>query len=101
VPLKLRVLHSKNGDGHLSRSGRSCWSALADILERRRYELSAVEVFEVGKPWSEADGDIREAIDFCTFLRAANAATRADQNSRNRCRAKRVIIITGRAAWRS
>src|SRR5215468_7732227 len=39
----------------------------ADILERRRYELSAVEVFEVGKSWSEADGDIREAIDFCTF----------------------------------
>src|SRR4051812_32662526 len=40
---------------------------VADILERRRYELSAVEVFEVGKPWSEADGDIREAIDFCRF----------------------------------
>jgi RHH-type proline utilization regulon transcriptional repressor/proline dehydrogenase/delta 1-pyrroline-5-carboxylate dehydrogenase len=39
----------------------------ADILERRRYELSAVEVFEVGKPWSEADADIREAIDFCNF----------------------------------
>src|SRR6478672_7725984 len=39
----------------------------ADILERRRYELSAVEVFEVGKPWAEADGDIREAIDFCRF----------------------------------
>src|SRR6516225_3894874 len=39
----------------------------ADILGRRRYELSAVEVFEVGKPWSEADADIREAIDFCTF----------------------------------
>jgi RHH-type proline utilization regulon transcriptional repressor/proline dehydrogenase/delta 1-pyrroline-5-carboxylate dehydrogenase len=39
----------------------------ADILERRRFELSAVEVFEVGKPWNEADADIREAIDFCTF----------------------------------
>ena len=39
----------------------------AEILERRRYELSAVEVLEVGKSWSEADGDIREAIDFCTF----------------------------------
>src|SRR5216117_707190 len=39
----------------------------AAILERRRYELSAVEVFEVGKPWAEADGDIREAIDFCRF----------------------------------
>src|SRR5436190_10524234 len=39
----------------------------ADIMERRRYDLSAVEVFEVGKPWSEADADIREAIDFCRF----------------------------------
>ncbi len=37
------------------------------ILERRRFELSALEVFEVGKPWAEADGDIREAIDFCLF----------------------------------
>src|SRR6266496_1850273 len=39
----------------------------ADIMERRRYELSAIEVFEVAKPWAEADADIREAIDFCTF----------------------------------
>src|SRR6266513_1834165 len=39
----------------------------ADIMERKRYELSAVEVFEVGKPWNEADGDIRKAIDFCRF----------------------------------
>jgi RHH-type proline utilization regulon transcriptional repressor/proline dehydrogenase/delta 1-pyrroline-5-carboxylate dehydrogenase len=39
----------------------------ADILDRRRYELSALEVFEVGKPWSEADADLREAIDFCRF----------------------------------
>ncbi|HEU0274503.1 MAG TPA: L-glutamate gamma-semialdehyde dehydrogenase [Candidatus Udaeobacter sp.] len=39
----------------------------ADILERRRFELSALEVFEVGKPWAQADGDIAEAIDFCTF----------------------------------
>src|SRR5260370_5053954 len=39
----------------------------AAIMDRRRYELSAVEVFEVGKPWAEADGDIREAIDFCRF----------------------------------
>jgi RHH-type proline utilization regulon transcriptional repressor/proline dehydrogenase/delta 1-pyrroline-5-carboxylate dehydrogenase len=39
----------------------------AGILDRRRYELSALEVFEVGKPWAEADGDIREAIDFCHF----------------------------------
>ena len=40
---------------------------VAEILERRRFELSALEVFEVGKPWAEADGDIREAIDFLIF----------------------------------
>jgi RHH-type transcriptional regulator, proline utilization regulon repressor / proline dehydrogenase / delta 1-pyrroline-5-carboxylate dehydrogenase len=39
----------------------------AAIMDRRRFELSALEVFEVGKPWAEADGDIREAIDFCLF----------------------------------
>src|SRR5438132_454847 len=39
----------------------------ADIMHRRCYELSALEVFEVGKPWSEADADVREAIDFCRF----------------------------------
>jgi RHH-type proline utilization regulon transcriptional repressor/proline dehydrogenase/delta 1-pyrroline-5-carboxylate dehydrogenase len=39
----------------------------AAIMERRRFDLSAVEVFEVGKPWEEADGDIREAMDFCLF----------------------------------
>src|SRR5207248_11704957 len=33
----------------------------AAIMERRRFELAALEVFEVGKPWTEADGDIREA----------------------------------------
>jgi RHH-type proline utilization regulon transcriptional repressor/proline dehydrogenase/delta 1-pyrroline-5-carboxylate dehydrogenase len=36
-------------------------------MDRRRYELSALEVFEVGKAWAEADGDIREAMDFCLF----------------------------------
>jgi RHH-type transcriptional regulator, proline utilization regulon repressor / proline dehydrogenase / delta 1-pyrroline-5-carboxylate dehydrogenase len=39
----------------------------ADIMQRRRYQLSALEVFEVGKAWAEADGDIREAMDFCLF----------------------------------
>ncbi len=39
----------------------------ADIMHRRRFELSALEVFEVGKAWAEADGDIREAMDFCQF----------------------------------
>ncbi|HEY2140290.1 MAG TPA: proline dehydrogenase family protein, partial [Chthoniobacterales bacterium] len=43
---------------------------VATIMDRRRFELSALEVFEVGKPWAEADGDIREAIDFLLFYAA-------------------------------
>ncbi len=39
----------------------------AAIMDARRYELCALEVFEVGKSWAEADGDIREAIDFLLF----------------------------------
>jgi RHH-type proline utilization regulon transcriptional repressor/proline dehydrogenase/delta 1-pyrroline-5-carboxylate dehydrogenase len=40
---------------------------VAGIMARRRFELAAVEVYEVGKAWEEADGDIREAMDFCLF----------------------------------
>jgi RHH-type proline utilization regulon transcriptional repressor/proline dehydrogenase/delta 1-pyrroline-5-carboxylate dehydrogenase len=40
---------------------------VAAIMDRRRFELAAVEVYEVGKAWEEADGDIREAMDFCLF----------------------------------
>src|SRR5437764_9911872 len=36
-------------------------------MQGRGYELSALEVFEVAKAWAEADGDIREAMDFCLF----------------------------------
>jgi 1-pyrroline-5-carboxylate dehydrogenase len=39
----------------------------ARILRERKYELEAWEVFEVGKPWAEADADVAEAIDFCEF----------------------------------
>ena len=39
----------------------------ADLMEARRFELNALEVFEAGKPWVEADGDISEAVDFCRF----------------------------------
>jgi RHH-type proline utilization regulon transcriptional repressor/proline dehydrogenase/delta 1-pyrroline-5-carboxylate dehydrogenase len=33
----------------------------------RRNEIAAVEVFEAGKPWKEADADVCEAIDFCEY----------------------------------
>jgi RHH-type transcriptional regulator, proline utilization regulon repressor / proline dehydrogenase / delta 1-pyrroline-5-carboxylate dehydrogenase len=39
----------------------------AGIMRKRRFELAAWEVFECGKPWAEADGDVAEAIDFCEF----------------------------------
>ncbi len=39
----------------------------ADIMHRRRCELSAWIVYETGKPWREADADVCEAIDFCRY----------------------------------
>lgn len=40
---------------------------VADVLRRERFELAAVEVYESGKPWREADADVAEAIDFCEY----------------------------------
>ncbi len=40
---------------------------LADRLEMRRFELAAVMIVEVGKPWREADADVSEAIDHCRY----------------------------------
>lgn len=39
----------------------------AAVMRRRLFELSAWEVFECGKTWREATGDVDEAIDFCEF----------------------------------
>jgi 1-pyrroline-5-carboxylate dehydrogenase len=39
----------------------------AALLRRRRMEVSAWMVFEVGKNWAEADGDVAEAIDFAEY----------------------------------
>lgn len=39
----------------------------ADLMRKRKHELSALMVFEVAKTWAEADGDTAEAIDFCEF----------------------------------
>jgi len=39
----------------------------AQLMRKRKLELSAWEVYEVGKSWPEADGDVAEAIDFLEF----------------------------------
>lgn len=39
----------------------------AEKMRQRRFEYDALLVYEVGKSWAEADGDIAEAIDFLEF----------------------------------
>ncbi|RLS55033.1 MAG: L-glutamate gamma-semialdehyde dehydrogenase [Planctomycetota bacterium] len=40
---------------------------IAAEMRNQRFDLAAWEVFECGKSWAEADGDIAEAIDFCMY----------------------------------
>lgn len=42
----------------------------AELLRRERFRFAAIEVFEAGKAWAEADADVAEAIDFCRFYAA-------------------------------
>jgi RHH-type transcriptional regulator, proline utilization regulon repressor / proline dehydrogenase / delta 1-pyrroline-5-carboxylate dehydrogenase len=39
----------------------------AATMRRRRADLTALEVYEAGKPWAQADADVGEAIDFCEY----------------------------------
>ncbi|MFY9720181.1 MAG: L-glutamate gamma-semialdehyde dehydrogenase [Candidatus Cybelea sp.] len=39
----------------------------AELLRERRFEYDALLVYEVGKSWVEADGDISESIDFLEY----------------------------------
>ncbi|MER3524498.1 MAG: L-glutamate gamma-semialdehyde dehydrogenase [Ignavibacteria bacterium] len=39
----------------------------AKVMRRRRFELNATMILEVGKTWPEADADTAEAIDFLEF----------------------------------
>jgi RHH-type proline utilization regulon transcriptional repressor/proline dehydrogenase/delta 1-pyrroline-5-carboxylate dehydrogenase len=42
----------------------------ADLMAERRFEFAATMVFESGKPWREADGDVIEAIDYLRYYAA-------------------------------
>ena len=53
--------------GNAARDRAAVLIKTAAILRKRRFELAAWEVYECGKPWAEADGDVAEAIDFCEF----------------------------------
>ena len=39
----------------------------AQVMRRRRFELAAWHVYECGKQWREADGDVAESIDYCEY----------------------------------
>jgi len=39
----------------------------AEEMRRERFALMALEVYEVGKTWPEADGDVAEAIDYLEY----------------------------------
>jgi RHH-type transcriptional regulator, proline utilization regulon repressor / proline dehydrogenase / delta 1-pyrroline-5-carboxylate dehydrogenase len=52
----------------------------ADALRRRRHQLAALQVRECAKPWSEADSDVCEAIDFLEYY--ARLALELDEGRR-------------------
>jgi RHH-type transcriptional regulator, proline utilization regulon repressor / proline dehydrogenase / delta 1-pyrroline-5-carboxylate dehydrogenase len=43
---------------------------MAKLMRERLFELAAWEVYEAGKTWREATGDVDEAIDFCEYYAA-------------------------------
>ena len=44
-----------------------CGVRLAAIMRRNKYELAALEIWEAGKNWLEAEADVAEAIDFVEY----------------------------------
>jgi 1-pyrroline-5-carboxylate dehydrogenase len=44
-----------------------CLFKSADLVRQRKFEISALICYEVGKTWAEADADTAETIDFLEF----------------------------------
>lgn len=43
---------------------------VAELMRNNRFELTALHIYEVGKSWKEADGDVSEAIDYLEYYGA-------------------------------
>lgn len=65
---------------------------IAAIMRRRRFELAAWMIFEVGKSWAEADGDVAQAIDFCEFY-GREALRYAGPQPLNRVAGEKVELV--------
>jgi 1-pyrroline-5-carboxylate dehydrogenase len=84
-PSEVVGVSASGGVEHADRALESAWSAyetwsrrsaefrarlgvrLASIMRAHKYELSAIETFEAGKNWAEAEADVAEAIDFVEY----------------------------------
>ncbi len=51
-------------------------------MRTRKRELAALEVYEVGKNWKEADADVAEAIDFLEYYGREMIRIGASQTAR-------------------
>ena len=84
-PLEVVGIHQEAAVEHVEAALAAAWSAfetwrtvpweervalilrVGQILRQRRFEFLAWVVCEAGKNWSEADGEVAEAIDFTEF----------------------------------
>ena len=77
----------------------------AELMREELFDLAALEVFEAGKTWREADADVGEAIDFLEYygreiLRLGHAgqlATTADTENEDALRPLGVALVV--APW--
>jgi RHH-type proline utilization regulon transcriptional repressor/proline dehydrogenase/delta 1-pyrroline-5-carboxylate dehydrogenase len=78
---------------------------VAAELRRRRLELAALEVREVGKDWADADADVCEAIDYCEYYARAmldldaGGEVQSPQGERNRLRYRGRGVCAVIAPW--
>lgn len=53
---------------HVSINDRSTYlGRVAEMMRGMRFELTALQIYEVGKSWKEADADVSEAIDYLEY----------------------------------
>lgn len=64
----------------------------ADLLEQRRFELTAMLMLEIGKTATEADAEVTEAIDYCRY-HAKLAQQLADHPRRALLPGERTIML--------
>ena len=72
---------------------------VAQLLQERKFELEAWLVFEVGKNYGEADGDIAELIDFCQLYALEALRLDAGDHAGAVARASTTSCATFRWAW--